>query len=41
VLPVSSATRSDPSFAMASAAGRPHTSARRSPAAQKPIMRFS
>jgi hypothetical protein len=38
---VSSATNSAPSAAIASAAGRPHTSARRSPETQKPVAKFS
>src|SRR5262245_28535000 len=41
VPPVSSAMSSAPSLATASAAGRPHTSARRSPEAQKPTTKFS
>src|SRR4029453_12537796 len=41
VPPVSSAISSAPSLATASAAGRPQTSARRSPEAQNPTRKFS
>ena len=41
VPPVSSAPKSEPSLASASAAGRPHTSARCSPETQKPVAKFS
>jgi hypothetical protein len=41
VPPVSSAKRSEPFLATAMAAGRPQTSARCSPDAQKPVAKFS